>query len=122
MLWVVFLLTLPLPMLLFGAVVPVARYLMLAGVTAALIGAEGGGAIPVQLLALFLAHALVYAGLLWLLAHLLSRLVARLAPRALAAVTLGVAVACVAAASLGRPYVTPFAASSPRANLLHVLE
>ena len=68
-------------MLLFGAFVPVARYLLLAGVTVGLIVAEGGGEIPYLFLALMLGHVLVYACVLWLLAWGLARGLWAVAPR-----------------------------------------
>ena len=121
LLWLVLLLTVPLPMLGFGALVPVARYLLLAGVTAGLIVTEGMGAVPGQLLAFFLAHALLYAGLAWLAAYAVVRLLGGLGPRSVAPATLGLVAVCLLVACTWELYVTPFASVSPRANLLHVL-
>lgn len=121
LLWLAFLLTAPLPMLGFEALVPVARYLLLAGVTAGLILAEGMGAIPGAVLAIFLVHAVVYAGLGWLAAYAVARLLVGLGRRAVAPATLGLVAACLLVASALELYVTPFASVSPRANLLHVL-
>jgi hypothetical protein len=120
LLWIAALLLVPLPMLQFGAQVPVAQYLLLAGVCAALALFEGGGGILAILLALFLAHALVYALGLWAVAALAARLLGRLSPRARAAVTALVVLAGTAVALAGRPYVTPFD-RTPRGNLLSVL-
>ena len=122
MLWVGFLLTVPLPLLGFGALIPVARFLLLAAVTAGLIVAEGMGAVPAALLAIFVLHALLYAGLLWLLALLISRGLARLSSRSVGPATLGLVAACLIVAAAFDLYVTPFAPVSPRASLLHVLE
>jgi hypothetical protein len=122
MLWVGFLLTAPLPLLGFGALIPVARFLLLAAVTAGLILTEGMGTVPAVLLAIFVVHALVYAGLLWLLALLISRGLDRLSSRSVGPVTVGLVAACLVVAAAFDLYVTPFAAVSPRASLLHVLE
>jgi hypothetical protein len=121
-LWIGLVLMLPLPMLVFGALIPVARFLLLAGVTAGLIVAEGMGTIPGSILGLLLLHALVYLGLTWLAAHWISRGLGRLAPRALGPVTLGLVAAGLILSSLFDVYVTPFAPVSPRASLLHILE
>jgi hypothetical protein len=122
MLWIGFLLTVPLPLLGFGALIPVARFLLLAAVTAGLIVAEGMGTVPAALLAILVLHALVYAALLWLLALLISRGLARLSRRSLAPATVGLVAACLIVAAVFDLYVTPFASVSPRASLLHVLE
>jgi hypothetical protein len=122
MLWLGFLLTVPLPLLGFGALIPVARFLLLAAVTAGLIVAEGMGLVPAALLAIFVLHALVYAGLLWLLALLISRGLARLSWRSVGPATVGLVAACLIIAAAFELYVTPFAPVSPRASLLHVLE
>jgi len=122
MLWVCFLLTVPLPLLGFGALIPVARFLLLAAVTAGLIVAEGMGAVSAVLLGVFVVHALVYAGLLWLLALLISRGLARLSSRSVGPATVGLVAACLIVAAAFELYVTPFAPVSPRASLFHVLE
>ena len=112
----------PLPLLGFGALIPVARFLLLAAVTAGLIVAEGMGTVPAALLAIFVLHALVYAGLLWLLALLISRGLDRLSSRSVGLATVGLVAACLIVAAAFDLYVTPFAPVSPRASLLHVLE
>jgi hypothetical protein len=122
LLWAVALFTLPLPMWQFGEVVPVARFLLLGGVTAGLVAAEGAGRIPLLVGALFLSHALAYAALLWLAARLVAAGAARLSPRAPARVALALAAAALLLGSLFEVYRTPFAAASGRANLLHVYE
>jgi hypothetical protein len=121
LLWAGLVLMLPLPMLLFGGLVPVARYWLLAGVAAGLIAAEGWGSVPAEIFALFFLHALVYTLLTWLLARWLARALAA-APGRLAAWTLALLAAGVVVTSAFHPFVTPFAPVSPRANLLHVLE
>jgi hypothetical protein len=122
LLWLSLVCLLPLPMLVFGAWIPVTRYLLLAGVAAGLVLTEGAGLVPLVILALFLTHALVYAALLWLAARLVAGALGRRFPRALAPLTLGLVGAGVALALAFPIYETPFAAVSPRANLLHVLE
>lgn len=121
-LWVALLAMLPLPMLAFDASIPVIRYLLLAGVTVGLILAEGMGAIPGSILGLIALHAVVYAALLWAVAWLLARLLVAMAPRASGALTIGVVVAALVVTSLFDVYTTPFAATSARTSLLHVLE
>jgi hypothetical protein len=121
-LWLGLICMLPLPMLQFGAEIPALRYLLLAGVTLGLIVSEGMGQVPGLVLALLLGHALVYAGLLWLVAWLAARALSGLAPRALAVTTLGLVVAGVIVTSAFDVYRTPFGARSMQVNLLHVLE
>jgi hypothetical protein len=121
-LWLGSLLLLPLPMLQFGAWIPVSRYLLLAGVTAGLILAEGAGTIPNLMLGLMLGHVLVYTALLWLAAWLAARALFALAPRAAGPLSLGLVAAAAIVTLAFEVYVTPFASLSPRANLLHVLE
>lgn len=121
-LWLGGLLLAPLPMLGTEAWIPVSRYLLLAGVTAGLIIAEGAATIPNVFFFLLLGHAVVYGGLLWLGAWVGSRLLHRLVPRAAGAVACALVLAAAALAVATPLYVTPFAATSARANLLHVLE
>jgi len=122
MLWLGFLLTVPLPLLGFGALIPVARFLLLAGVTVGLIAAEGTGTVPAALLAILLLHALIYAGALWVLALLIARGLEKLSSRSVALATVGLVAACLIVAAAFELYVTPFAPVSARASLLHVLE
>lgn len=120
-LWIAGLLLVPLPMLKFGALIPVSRYLLLGGVTGGLILAEGPGRIPDFMLLAMLAHAFVYAGLLWCVAWLLARVLHRAAPARALRVALALVAAGVLAALLTEPYVTPFAAHDARASLSTVL-
>ncbi|HEX5065521.1 MAG TPA: DUF3604 domain-containing protein, partial [Myxococcota bacterium] len=119
-LWIAALLLVPLPMLQFGAQVPVAQYLLLAGVCAAVAAVESSSGVLLLLLSLFLTHALVYALLLWFAAGLVARLLARLAPRARTAAVATAVLAGLGVALLGEPYVTPFD-RAPRGNLATVL-
>lgn len=122
LLFVAALLTVPLPMIQFGAIVPVSRYLLLGGVTLGLIVAEGAGTIPGLLLAVFAVHALVYAALLFACAALVTRGLARLSTRAVGPAAALLAVIALLVASFFDVYTTPFAARSLHTNLLHVLE
>ena len=120
-LWLGALVLVPLPMLQFGALIPVTRYLLLAGVTGGLILAEGTGRIPNVMLLLMLGHALLYAGLLWLAAWALARVLRAVLPTRARTAALALVAAGALLALLTEPYVTPFAAESARASLLTVL-
>ena len=109
-------------MLQFGAFVPVARYAFLAGVTLGLIATEGGGEVPYMILGLMLGHALVYAGLLWLVAWALARGLWAAVPRSAARIAVGLAVVGLAFALLTKPYVTPYSAVSLHSNLFVVFQ
>ena len=86
--WLALLFALPLPMLIFGAWIPVSRYLLLFGVCVAMRVAEGPGGVVWQLAALFLGHALVYAVLLYGLAWSVTRALSDLRPPLRAALQL----------------------------------
>ena len=120
-LWLAALLLVPLPMFRFEAVIPVARYVLLGGVTGGLILSEGTGTIPNLFFLLMTLHALVYAGLLYAASWLLARVLAALAPRPAPWLALALVVAASLVALSHEIYVTPFAAVSPRASLLDVL-
>ncbi|MGH0030525.1 MAG: hypothetical protein ACQGVC_12090 [Myxococcota bacterium] len=120
-LWLALLLVAPLPMLGgFGAVVPVVRYGLLAGVCVAMRVAEGPGGVVWALFALFAVHALVYAALLWGAAWLAARALARVSPAARSAVVAGIVACGLIWATATTPYVTPFGTSA-RAGLPEVL-
>jgi hypothetical protein len=116
-LWIAALVLVPLPMLQFGAEVPVVRYLILTGLTLALVVAEGAGWVATALVLLFLGHALVYAALLWVVAWAVARALHAWVPRRAGAVALGLAALGLFGALLTRPYVTPFSSVSLRSNL-----
>lgn len=120
-LWLGALLLLPLPMLRFEALVPVARFVLLTGVTTGLIVTEGLGRIPILFFVLMAGHALVYTGLLYGAAWLLAKGLHAAAPRAAGRVALALVVGLAVVALSREIYVTPFAPVSPRANLLGVL-
>jgi hypothetical protein len=122
LLWIGLMLALPLPMLaLEDALVPVARFLLLGGVCIAVMLVEDAGGVVGLLALLFLAHAVVYAGLLWLLAFAISRGLGRLPPRRLGAITLATLVLAFLAATATRPYRTPFGRAS-HGSLIEVLQ
>lgn len=111
----------PLPMLgVYEAFVPVARYLLLAGVCLAMRIAEGPGGVVWQVFALFMGHALVYTGLLWVAAWLGARVLAPLSPSLRGAFVVGGLALAIVWTVASTPYVTPFGPSA-RANLPGVL-
>jgi hypothetical protein len=119
-LWLAALLLVPLPMLQFGARVPVVHHLLLGGVCVVTAWIEGGGGVTGLLIALFFGHAVVYALGLWGLAALAARGLGRLSPRARSLAVWIPVVAGLALALFREPYVTPFD-PAPRGNLLAVL-
>jgi hypothetical protein len=121
LLWLAALAIVPLPMVQFHELAPVTRYLLLAGVVAGLMWTEGTGTIPWLFFALMVGHALVYAGLLWVAAWGLTRLLHAAAPRRAGALALLLVAAGVALTLAFDVYRTPFAADSLHANLWTVL-
>lgn len=122
LLWLAALVLVPLPMFVFDGFVPVVRYLLLGGVTLGLIVTEGAGPIPNLFLALMLGHALVYAGLLWLAASGLTRVLTRLAPRRAGACAVALAAAGLVLALTTEPYVTPYSSLALHSNLMVVFQ
>ena len=122
-LWVTSALTVPLPILILGpGWVPPARLLMLGGISLAVMLSESARGMVGIAAAVFLGQAVAYGALLWLAAHLLSRLLGHLPPRAVAPIVLaGVALGVAVAASF-EVYHTPFAPRSARATLLEVFQ
>ena len=118
LLFLVFALTIPLPLLgpLF-AFAPAARYAVLASVTAAVALADGAsGPVPLIFL-LFALHAVIYLALEWLFAWWMARGLSRLSPtsqRTLVFVICGVLL--IGSISLNL-YRTPFG-TRPSSNLL----
>ncbi len=108
-------------MLIFGAWIPVSRYLLLAGVTGGLILSEGTGRIPNAMLLLMLGHAFVYAGLLWGVAWAVARGLQLASTRRATRLALALVAAGALLALSTEPYRTPFASEAPRASLLTVL-
>jgi hypothetical protein len=120
LLWMLLCLLVPLPMAVFGGLLPVAGMLVLAGVCVAMLAAEGGGGALGQLLALFLGHAVVYALALWAVAAVGARLLVERAPRSTPAWLAGAATLAVLLALALDVYVTPFGTSA-RGNLIDAL-
>ncbi len=121
LLWLSLILVVPLPIHLAGdALVPVARMLLLAGVCLAMIAVEGAGSVAALLAAGFLVFAGLYASVLWVACHLLTRATAGVRDTARTAATLGFAALALAAAIATEPYITPFGTAA-RGNLLQVL-
>jgi hypothetical protein len=119
-LWLAALLLVPAPMLVFGAWVPVAHYLLLAALCVGMRIAEGPGGVVWELTALLLAHALVYSALLYAGAWASARALGRVSPRARAALVAIAVTGCAVWAIAAQPYVTPFGRTA-RANLVAVL-
>lgn len=109
----------PLPMLgLEGSVVPAARFLQLGGALLTLILLEGTGGIVGTLTGLMWGHVIVYGGLLWAFATLLSRFVfSRADDVARTRIVICVMAFLVAWGVLGRPYDTQFHHSDAHASL-----
>ena len=81
---------------------------MLGGIGIAVMLLENARGAVGPLTAVLLGQGVLYLGLLWLAAHLASRLLGRLPPRHLAAVTLAVLAAGLTLASTFAIYHTPF--------------
>ena len=80
-LFLLFALTLPLPMLgPYDAYVPVVRFLILAGATASVAAVEGASGPVPGIFLLFSIHAAVYLVVLWILAWISSRLLGFVSP------------------------------------------
>jgi len=121
MLWIASALLVPLPVLFPGpGMVPAARFLMLGGVSLAVMLFESTRGAVAPLAALLLLQGIAWLGVLWLAAALAARLLARLPARARMRATLAIVVAGVVVASTAPIYHTPFAAEAARGNLLHV--
>jgi hypothetical protein len=121
LLWLAFLLLLPMPMWgPFDAFVPAVRYAMLLAAGAAVAWAEGtAGPVPLILL-LFAAHAVAALGLTGLAAWLGGYLLAPFAARTRGWVVWATCLALLLFALLLEPYRTPFG-RAPEGNLLGIL-
>jgi hypothetical protein len=101
-------LLLPCPMLVFDAVVPAVRYVILAAAALLVLLAEGGaGPVPAIVL-LFGLHAVFYTAIAWILSWAATHLVSRVAPRALAPLTWMALAAGFTIALVFEPNRTPF--------------
>jgi hypothetical protein len=121
LLFAVFALTVPAPLLgPYAAFAPAARYVILATATGVLAASEGaGGPVPL-ILALFVGHALVYLALAWLAAWLLSRLLGRLSAPIRSRVVFALCGGLLLISLAFDLYRTPFG-TRPSANLFGVL-
>ena len=122
-LWISLVLMVPVPVLVVGpALVPTARVLMLGTISLSILLLENArGAVGLLTLFLFV-QALLYMGLLWLGAYLISRVFARFSRRTLAATTLLLIATGLFITSAFDVYHDAFRVHSAHANLLHVFE
>ncbi len=113
---------LPLPFFgLDGTLVPAARYGQLAAVLLGLLAHEGGGGAVGLLVLLFVAHAVLYTGLLALVAWVLARGVLRhLGARGCRILVVATSVSLLVVASQARIYDSPFHHSDAHARLLEL--
>jgi hypothetical protein len=122
-LWISFVLMVPVPILLFGpGLVPAARLLMLGGIGLAVALFESSRGAVGMLTGILLAQGLFYAGLLWLAAYVSSRGLARLSAKNVTRITLAVVAASLLITLAFEVYRGPFRAQSYRANLLQIYE
>jgi hypothetical protein len=119
LLWVIFALTLPLPILVVGpGLVPAARLLLLGGMSVAMMLFVRASGVVSLLSLVLLGQAFLYLAALWITAALLAALLSALPPVARTRSTLGLVALLLLAASAFEIYHTPFAAESARTSLL----
>lgn len=122
-LWISFVLMIPVPILLFGpGLVPAARLIMLGGIALAVALFESSRGAVVMLAGILLAEGLLYAGLLWFAAYVASRGLGRLSAKNVARITLAVVAASLLVTLVFEVYRGPFRAQSYHANLLQIYE
>lgn len=121
LLFIVFALTIPLPLLgPLSALAPAARYLILASVTASVALVEGAsGPVPLILL-LFAVHAFVYLGLEWLFAWIIARTLSNLSAGIRSKLVIAICGTLLIVSIAFDLYRTPFG-TLPRSNLLGLL-
>ena len=120
-LWIASALLVPLPVLFPGpGLVPAARFLMLGGVSLAVMLFESARGAVGPLAALLLLQGIAWLGVLWLGAALAARLLTRLPPQARLRATLAIVLAGLVVGATVEIYHTPFAAEAAWGNLLHV--
>jgi hypothetical protein len=121
LLFVVFALTVPVPLLgPFEAFAPPVRYVVLAAATAAFVVTEGAAGPVPGILALFVIHAVAYLALAWLAAWAAARLLAGRSPRTRRIAVWTLCAALLLGALAVDAYRMPFG-RSPRSNLLGLL-
>ncbi|UCE85702.1 MAG: hypothetical protein JSU66_15445 [Deltaproteobacteria bacterium] len=101
---------------------PAARILMLGGICLLVVVLEHAKGVVLLFGAMLLAQALAYLLLLFVVAHLVSRLLARLTPRARACLAIALLAIGIALSAAFEVYRTPFRAASTRASLLEIFE
>ena len=122
-LWIGFVLLVPVPILFLGpGLVPTARLLMLGGISVAVMLVENARGAVGMIAVVLLAQGFLYMGVLWLAAHILSRTLGRFSPKVVARATIGVIAVGLLLASLFDVYRGPYRVQSARANLLNVFE
>lgn len=120
-LWLATFVALPVPIALFGpGRIPPAQLAELGALAAAVAVVESARGQVLPVAGVFFAQAAVWAALLWAFAWLLTRLLAPLGPRRLAAVVLAAVATGLAIACTLPVYDSPFAVREPRATLLGV--
>ncbi len=120
-LWIASALLVPLPVLFPGpGLVPAARFLMLGGVSLAVMLFESTRGAVAPLAALLLLQAVVWLALLWLVAGLAARGPARQRSQARLRVPPALVAAALLLGATTEIYHTPFAAETAWGNLLHV--
>lgn len=121
LLWLGAVLTIPVPILVFGpGRVPAAQLaeLAAAGLAIAVVETARGNVLAIS--GVLLGQAALWAAGLWLVAWALARALAALGPRGLRRATLGILAAALVLACAIPIYHNPFAARDPRATLLQV--
>ncbi len=122
-LWLGSMFVLPLPFfLMLTGVVPLVRLAMFGAIHLYLAVSEGFGGAIALVVGLLILQVIAYAGLLWLLAHLLAGVLVRFAPRRVAFLTAMLLGISVWMAMVFEPYRLPFRAESTRGNLLAIFE
>jgi hypothetical protein len=109
---------LPFPVFGLGpGLVPAARFLMLAGVSAAFAVLESAAGVVLLLTATFLVQAMLYGAVVWGLAWALARLVGQLAPLARQRAMLLIVLLSLGYFLLNPVYRTPFSPDRAQSSL-----
>lgn len=124
LLWLALVLMAPVPVMtgVVTAVVPAARILMLAGVCLLVVVLESANGVVGLFGLLLVVQAIAYLVLFFGVAHVASRLLGRLSPRAVAAGALVLVVTGIALTAAFDVYQTPFRAASARGSLFEIFE
>lgn len=123
LLWAVFVVTIPVPLVIpLYAQVPAARILMLAVISFFTMFVETTRGAVVPLAILFLLQAWVAMGAMWLVAYGLSRMLTGVTNGRRALVTVGIVAAVLVVTTAGAFYVDPYRPQTLRSNLMRVYE